>query len=66
MSNFKNRIGALEQETFQRQRAAFANRSEDELQFYATHGFFPECAQASSKQQFVVGGWKTTVILEQL
>jgi hypothetical protein len=70
MSNWKNRIGALEQkneiEMFHRQRATFANRSEDELQFYATHGSFPEVAQIPGRQEFIVGGWKTTVTLERL
>jgi hypothetical protein len=69
MNNLKNRLGALEEkndlEMFRKQRAAWADRSEDEIEFYATHGCFPESA-SRDKREFVVDGWKTTVILERV
>ena len=44
----------------------FCDRSDEEKDFFAIHGFFPELASVRGRTErwFVVHGLKTTIILE--
>jgi len=51
-----------------RRRRDFENRPEDDLQFFAVHGYWPEAAQDTAREEdsFVVRGLKTTIIIERV
>jgi hypothetical protein len=71
MSTIKSRLAAIEEkneiEVLRKQRAFFASKSEDELEFYATNRCFPDDPAIEPRTtEFVINGWKTTVILERV
>ena len=71
--NTEKRVQALEARAVDKiyqelrgRKAPFCDRSEQEQDFFAVHGFFPEVANVTGRTErsFVVHGLKTTIILE--
>ena len=65
----RNRIHTLESLRRAREAEEFEKHSEEDLQFFAVHGCYPEAIRELSgpiKTQFTTRGMRTTIILEPL
>jgi hypothetical protein len=71
MSALRNRLGTLEERRAFREylerKSDFERRSREELEFFATHGFWPEGAgvELPTRREFVVNGIRTVVTTER-
>jgi hypothetical protein len=71
--NLDQRIEKLEKKAAavaaERDAALYGGRSEDELLFFITHGYFPEGAsigETPETREFTYNGTRTTIILERV
>jgi hypothetical protein len=72
MNTLSKRLESLEERKAFREfldgRHLFAGRTQEELEFFAVHGYFPEtfASEPPSRQEFTVGGIRTVITVERV
>jgi hypothetical protein len=72
MSRLRRRLTDVEDRQavrdWQEDQRRFEGRSQDELQFFAVYGYFPDCLEGElpQRQEFTVAGIRTVIIAERM
>jgi hypothetical protein len=72
MSTLRGRLANIEEQhafrKWQENQRVFEGRSQDELQFFALYGYFPDSLQGElpERQEFTVGAIRTVITAERV